>query len=217
MKQKKGYPKLRTGEGYSTAGREQFDNSVSVLFDYGQVSIGIDTANKIAAEYFQKVSKDFEGSLRTPKNKIMSATSKSKGNFKSVQLFPGDFKDKIDGDIKQIGIIIADEMKKEIKGVIKTAPGARGAGRIDTGTMIDSVYGRRTKYNKSKGVLEVSAGWLDLWYKYFGFQEQGTRTGIKPMRAIAHTAMVTFPEAYKITRMYTANFGKRVGFKGRFR
>jgi hypothetical protein len=212
---RKGYPRLRTGDGYSTDGKDEFDHSVAITMNYGDVYMGIEQANKLAANYFKDISRDFHASLKNVKMKrIIGPSTKSPGTYSAAVVFPSGFKDKIDADIRAIGVIMADEMKKEIKSVIRSSPGAKGKGRIDTGLMLNSVNGRRTNYSKSKGTLTVTAGWLDTWQKYFGFQEEGTRNGIKPMRAILHTAMATFPEMFKIVRKYTANFGPRVGFKG---
>jgi hypothetical protein len=209
------YPALRSGDAYTSESKDEFDHSVSITFNYGDVYLGIDEANKIAGEYFKAVTKDFQGALNSNQFRgIIKPTIKSPGTYSATVLFPSGFKKQIDSDIRAIATIAADEMKKEIKNVIRTAPGAKGAGRIDTGLMLNSVVGRRTAYSKSQGKITVTAGWLDVWYKYFGFQEEGTVNGIKPMRAILHTAMGIFPAMYKTARMYTANFGKRVGFKG---
>lgn len=209
------YPKLRTGDGYSSEGKDEFDHSVAITMTYGDVYVSVDKANKLASSYYKDIARDFQASLKNVSMKrIIGPSIKSPGTFKAAVLFPSGFKDQIDSDVRAMATIMADEMKKEIKNVIRTAPGARGAGRIDTSLMLNSVKGRRTSYSKAKGNLTVTSGWLDTWQKYFGFQEEGTSTGIKPMRAIQHTAMVAFPEMFKIVKMYTANFGTRVGFKG---
>lgn len=212
---RKRYPRVRSGEAYTSAGKEEFDNAVAITLNYGGINIGIDEANEQATEYFKAVTKDFNATLKSADfSSVVRPTIKSPGTYKAAAIFPSGFKKKIDADMRQIGSVFADEMKKEIKNVIKTTPGAVGPGRIETRQMLNSVMGRRTEYNQSRGILTASAGWLDTWMRYFGYQEEGTVAGIKPMRAIQGTAMKAFPQLYKVARMYTANFGKRAGFRG---
>lgn len=212
---KKRYPRVRSGEAYTSVGKEEFDNAVAITLNYGGINIGVDEANREAAEYFKAVTKDFANTLKNPNFKsVVRPTIKSPGTYSAGAIFPSGFKNQVDADMRAIGAIFADEMKREIKRVIKTSPGAVGPGRIETREMLNSVMGRRTEYNKSQGKLTASAGWLDNWMRYFGYQEEGTLNGIKPMRAIQSTAMGIFPAVYETARKYTANFGKRVGFKG---
>jgi hypothetical protein len=207
------YPPLRSGDGYTSGDKDNFDHSVSITFNYGDIPIKIDEANKLAQTYLGKVTKDFQSALKDVSKDNLLLSSVKGGTIGAKLLFPGEYKKKMESDISEVGKIFASEMKEEIRNVISRAPGARGAGRIDTYRMFDFVQGKRTSWDREKGILTVSAGWLTNWYKYFGFQENGTYQ-IKPMNAISHTAMVSFAEAYRFVRMYTARFSPKKGFRG---
>lgn len=207
------YPPLRDGEAYTSGNKEQFDNAVKIVFNYGNLAVGAQAANKLADHYLKAINKDFAKALSAKDMPGLIKPTVKSGSYKQILLFPADFKQQISADLAEAGKIFAQEMKGEIKRVISTTAGRRGPGRIDTSRMFDFVFGRRTFWDKEKGVLEVSAGWLDTWYKYFGYQEEGTFQ-IKPMNAISHTAMLAFSQASKFARMYTARIGSRKGFKG---
>jgi hypothetical protein len=207
------YPPLRDGEAYTSSSKEEFDNAVKIVFDYGDLTVKAEMANKIADKYLRAINKDFAKALNDKSLQGLIKPTVKSGSYTQVLLFPADFKQQVAADLNAAGKIFAEEMKGEIKQVIATTAGRRGPGRIDTSRMFDFVFGRRTFWDKEKGVMEVSAGWLDTWYKYFGFQEEGTYQ-IKPMNAISHTAMLAFSQASKFARMYAARIGSRKGFKG---
>jgi hypothetical protein len=96
----------------------------------------------------------------------------------------------IDDVARQWSKQIAASGKQFFKNVIRTAPNrVKGQpGRIDTGLMMRSVQGR--SYH-TKEMTYVGIGW-DIqggtYYRYFSFQEDGTRNGPMPMRAVPQTA-----------------------------
>jgi hypothetical protein len=80
--------------------------------------------------------------------------------------------------------------KQFFQNVIRTAPNRqKGPGRIDTGLMLRSVQGRTTF---TKDITYIGVGWNvkgeSPYYRYFSFQEDGTRGGAMPMRAVPQTA-----------------------------
>lgn len=67
--------------------------------------------------------------------------------------------------------------------------------REDTGLMKSEV--RYMQKRDGSQEVSVDIGWVRKWYQYFGWQEQGTRTGIKPMNAILRTRAEVYPYAIK--------------------
>jgi len=65
--------------------------------------------------------------------------------------------------------------------------------REDTGLMKSEV--RYMQRRDGSQQVSVDIGWVRKWYQYFGWQEQGTRTGIKPMNAILRTRAEVYPYA----------------------
>jgi hypothetical protein len=80
--------------------------------------------------------------------------------------------------------------KQFFQKIIRNAPNRqKGPGRIDTGLMLRSVQGRTTF---TKDITYIGFGWdvkgNSPYYRYFSFQEDGTRGGAMPMRAVPQTA-----------------------------
>jgi len=74
---------------------------------------------------------------------------------------------------QEFGIRTKDTMRKYVN-------------RIDTGRMKQEIRYKITKRNLK--TLTVEVGWIRLWYKYFDYQERGTR-GVRPMHSIFKTRM----------------------------
>lgn len=97
----------------------------------------------------------------------------------------------VDDVAKQWGKQLAASGKMFFKNIIRTAPNrVKGQpGRIDTGLMLRSVQGRTYE---TKEMTYVGIGWNITgsggYYRYFSFQEDGTRGGAMPMRAVPQTA-----------------------------
>lgn len=89
--------------------------------------------------------------------------------------------------------------------VVKSAPNRvkPRPGRIQTGLMLRSVQGR-TKETRNQ--LSINVGWKAAgtgnYYRYFSFQEDGTRD-VSPMRAIPKTG------AY-LSKQFSSTFGKEL-------
>jgi hypothetical protein len=59
----------------------------------------------------------------------------------------------------------------------------------------------------------VTIGWTELWYKYFGFQENGTKN-INPMRSVLRTYMEMLPRFRDFASKFIINYrrtGKNAG------
>lgn len=95
--------------------------------------------------------------------------------------------------------IVSAAGKEYFKEVIRSAPNRvkPRPGRIDTHTMLKSVRGR-TKNNKDATTSTI--GWIDSYYRYFSFQEDGTRNGPMPMGAVPKTAKY-------LTSQFNRSFG----------
>ena len=76
--------------------------------------------------------------------------------------------------------------------------------RVDSGKMKQEVrYIQRRRGNQK---AEVQVGWVRTWYKYFAWQEFGTRTGIKPMNSLARTYMELLPYANRQMSKFTRKY-----------
>jgi len=79
--------------------------------------------------------------------------------------------------------------------------------REDTGLMKSEV--RYMQKRDGSKEVSVDIGWVRKWYQYFGWQEQGTRTGIKPMNAILRTRAEVLPYAQQeFSKAFTKYFLK---------
>lgn len=98
------------------------------------------------------------------------------------------------------GKAISASGKNFFKEIIKTAPNRVKPrdGRIDTHLMLNSVRGRTTN---RKNETMSAIGWDDVYYRYFSFQEDGTRGGAMPMGAVPKTARYLAVE-------FDKNFGR---------
>lgn len=190
-------------DGYDTTSKNTFDHEVSFTLDYSDMELGIKDARDMVADFGKEIKASMVG-IKTPKgSNFVYANSDFKNAYTATSaelLFPRIVT--IDKDMNALGQAIAAEAKTSIKKYIGS--------RVDTGTMKGSVFGR-TK--RSKGKVVARAGWLDLWYKYFGYQEEGTST-ISPMHSILRTYLELAPEVQKISSEYIRKSTKSGGFKG---
>lgn len=207
------FDSLRSGEGMSTEGREQFSNQVSFVFNYSDIEATTRTVKKELADLAAELSKtmrDMKGNKAgyvTPAVDTYSMYSKGMdGKFSNMFTVLPDGR-QIAGDMERFAIAISAESKETMKKYIGS--------RVDTGLMKGSVYGR-TK--KSAGKVSANAGWLDTWHKYFGFQEDGTRTedgrvAIRAMRSVMRTYLEIAPIVTKNLNDYFRNYTRKGGFK----
>jgi hypothetical protein len=157
-------------EGYSTSkdkrGGGEFRTEASVRFNYSNFDRSLDQANKYYANMVR--------ALKSNKN-IKIKSGKAQTDIAVVS----EWRKTIKYGVRSLATDTTAYMKQEMLDGI--------GGRIVTNTMKGNVKGRT---DPSKAAREVSrVGWLDLWYKYFGFQEEGTQTGIKPMKSIVRASV----------------------------
>ena len=208
MAYKDRWPKLRDpgSEGYSTSGIETFDNVVEIAFDFSDINMKSQTVRKELSDFgyqvyniLGKLDVDQKSGFIYPSKRLRQV--RTLGSLDKVFRLLPDSK-RLGPDIMSLAKITADEGKTTMRKYI--------GGRIETGRMIGSVYGRT--YKKKDQVL-VRIGWLDLWYKYFGFQENGTNR-IRPMRAVLRTYLEIAPQVRKALDYYLRNYTSKSGEKG---
>jgi hypothetical protein len=196
--------------GYSTDGKDGFDNSVEFVFDYSNVDTTVRDVKKQLSDLSLKIDKTFSKSgIPTSKTgggmfylspQIKSVSTSKGGVFgRTIEFLPDGnrIRDSLAPAMAQIGAEGKATMKKY-------------ANRIDTGLMRGSIIYRT---NKTKNSFSVRIGWLDIWYKYFGFQENGTRN-VPAMRSSYRTYLEMLPRvrafADRLLRSYKRT-GKNAG------
>lgn len=190
--------------GYSTDGKDGFDNSVEFVFDYSNVDTTVRNVKSQLSDLSLKIDKTF-GKSGIPKSRtggkmfyispqVKSVSTSKDGVFsRTIELLPdGDrIRDSLAPALAQIGAEGKSTMRKY-------------ANRIDTGLMRGSIS-YRTK--KLKSSYSVKIGWVDVWYKYFGFQENGTRT-IPAMRSAYRTYLEMLPRVRGFADKFIRGFSR---------
>lgn len=198
---------LRTnGEGYQTDGRENFDHMVEFTFDYSKVEATTHLVRKELGDFSYELYKTLKP-VKTDKASGFVFIDGIKGDTNSVngklsrviKMMPDP--EVLGNDISLIAKGVAAESKATMKKYI--------GGRVQTGRMKASVYGR---VKRQKNKITAQAGWLDLWYKYFGFQEEGT-SKIRPMHAVLRTYLEMAPWVQKGMSQYFRNYTRSGGYK----
>lgn len=153
-----------TSKEKRTGGR--FRTETSINFNYMQFDKSLDQANKFYAD----VVRNLKGnkSIKVENGKITTQLPVIT-EWRKVMKY----------GVRSLATDTTAYMKQEMLNGI--------GGRIVTNTMKGNVKGRTDRSTAAREVSRV--GWLDLWYKYFGFQEEGTVNGIKPMKSILRAAV----------------------------
>jgi hypothetical protein len=84
--------------------------------------------------------------------------------------------------------------------------------RYDTGLMYNSV---RYKKRRTANEIVIEIGWLDKFYKYFDFQERGTRR-VGAMNSITRAYRTTTPQSFRLMSKFLNNYTNKGGFSGRY-
>lgn len=217
-KKKDRFASLRTsGPGYETKGKENFDHMVEFVFDYSKLGTTTRIVRKELGDFgyeLYKAMKPLDVNKQTGfiySKGLQGNSNAIKGKLaKVVNMVP-------DPELlaQDMGILASD-IAAESKATMKKYIGSR----VDTTRMKSSVYGRVTR---RKNKLIIQAGWLDLWYKYFGFQEKGfrvggaTRTGssykVPGMRAVLRTYLEMAPWVQKGVAQYFRDYTRKGGYK----
>jgi len=214
------YPRLRTnGVAYETTGKWAFDSQVTIEFDYSDLDVKSRDVKKAVSDFSAYVyNLDKKYGIKKASTNISFDVSPSSAS--SAAASGSGYQ----GNRTTIGFpLLADGLR--IQQVLKDEMGAIGedgkkimrgyANRRETGRMNESIrYNTRARDNK----YIVNIGWTELWYKYFGFQENGTRTGIRPMHSVIRTYMQMLPKVQNYTsrlyRAYARGDGNFLGGKG---
>jgi hypothetical protein len=187
--------------GYETTGKDDFDTQIDISFDFSDFSVKTREAKAGLSDLAYELHKSLGGTGRSNREYgFISPKSVSRKQIESV--ISRTIKLPNDAEIYQD----INEFAKNLSGLGKNVM-SNYANREDTSLMRNSIYGttKGTKYR-----ITSSIGWTRLWYKYFGFQENGTRT-IKPMRSVLRTYLDITPDVQKDISLYMRNFvsGKR--------
>lgn len=200
-----------SGVGYETTDKEEFDNVVQFRFDYSDVDNTVREVKKQLSDLGYEIHKTFkEMSIPTSRagNKQFTISPKISGDLdkSTAGIMRYDIAMLADGDriasalepgMKQIGEDGKQTMKKY-------------ANRIDTGLMNSKIF---YTTRRLKASYVVTIGWTELWYKYFGFQENGTKN-INPMRSVLRTYMEMLPRFRDFASKFIINYrrtGKNAG------
>lgn len=185
------------GSGYDTVGREKYDHKVTFTFDYSDVNIGVQKARDLIGDFGKQIKDEMKG-IKSSNGFIFADSNFKNYPNATIQIMS----DKVlAADMYALG----KETSLEAKSVMKKYIGSR----VDSGRMKASVYNKTTR-NKDRVVAE--AGWLDLWFKYFGYQEEGTRF-VSPMHSVLRTYLEIAPQVQKSVSWYIRNFIKGKGIK----
>lgn len=188
---------LRSSSGYETEGREKYDHKVTFNFDYSDVTVGVQRARNMIEEFGKEIKNEMKGVKSS--NGFIFADSDFRNYANATLTLMSD--KALARDMYALG----KETSLEAKSVMKKYIGSR----VDTGRMKGSVYNTTTQ-SRSRVVAE--AGWLDLWYRYFGYQEEGTRF-ISPMHSVLRTYLEIAPQVQRSVSWYIRNFIKGKGIK----
>ena len=190
--------------GYSTDGKDNFDNSIEFIFDYSNVDTTVRDVKKQLSDLSAKIDKAF-GKAGIPKSKsgggmfyispqVKSVSTSRDGIFsRAIQMLP---------DGKRITDSLAPAMTQI--GTDGKATMRKYANRVDTGLMRGSIS-YRTK--KLKSSYSIKIGWIDVWYKYFGFQENGTRS-VPAMRSVYRTYLEMLPRVRAFTDRFIRSYSR---------
>lgn len=190
--------------GYSTEGKDRFDTSVEFTFDYSNVDATVRSVKRELSDLGFQIDKVF-GKAGIPQTKtgggmfyispqVKSVSTSKEGKFsRTIEMLPdGDrIRDALAPAMKQIGVEGKATMKKY-------------ANRIKSGDMNESIIYRT---DKGKNSYSVRIGWLGLWYKYFGYQENGTRN-VPAMRSAYRTYLEMLPRVRDFSAKFIRSYSR---------
>lgn len=197
-------PSLRSAapDGMSTEGKDINSSEVSFVIDYSGLKLGMKEARDLIADFGKELKVSMDGINKDKSSGFILASSDYSNAYDTSKVVKLPKVEAIAYDANEVAKNISAEGKAKIKRYIGS--------RVDTGTMKGSVYGRTYK---GKDRVTAKAGWLDLWYKYFDYQESGTQY-ITPMNSMLRTYLELAPEVQKAMSQYLRNSTKGEGFKG---
>jgi hypothetical protein len=212
-KRKDRFPRLRTtGPGYETSNRQNFSTYIEFVFDYSDLDKSARQVKKELSDFSYAYSKAFKGlNAKSQGGKDYIGFGKIKSIAESSLMNPSTTFNLMPDSV-QMRLALKDGMQsmgREGSNVMK-----KHVKRFETGRMQDAVT-----YNTYSGAknYKVRIGWTQLWYKYFGFQENGTKS-INPMHSLIRTQLEMMPRVQnylsRFIRSYTRGSGDQYGGKG---
>lgn len=209
------FDRLRTsGPGYETGDKDKFDYQVEFVFNYSDLDKASRKVKEELSDFSYELSKAFKatGNSRGKKNNLFYLTNKQ------IEPFLGQGKNPSEQfNLLPDGVQMTLALKDGMQGMGREGANTmrKYVNRIETGRMKNSItYNTRSYGNK----YVVRIGWTQLWYKYFGFQENGTSRGIRPMHSIIRTYIEMLPRVQnymsRFTRSYTSGSKDQYAGKG---
>lgn len=200
----KRFPALNSvGPGYETEGRENFDHVVQFNFDYSDVDANIRSIKKEIQDLGYELRQTFKtigGSGSGRGSKGFYVSPKVAASFDKIEggLLDSTFRVLPDGEQIQNALQPAiQQIGQDGKATMQ-----RYANRVDTGLMRGSIRYSTRKY---KTKYTVNIGWTQLWYKYFGFQENGTKS-VPPMRSVLRTYLELTPKVQNFMSRFIRSY-----------
>jgi hypothetical protein len=174
-----------SAEGMSTSGKANFTNKVVVRIDFENYDRSIRSVRDSVKRMNAEVRKLSKSNKATDKGFGIYIDSRISGSSNQIDFkLPGG-----SGELSSHLASYLSEIGERGKTIMQKYM------RVETGRMKSSVaFMQRRPGNK---FASVEIGWVRKWHKYYGFQENGTKTGIKPMNAILRTRRELLPDADK--------------------
>lgn len=195
---------------YSSSGKENFAHKVTVRFDFKDyersirdIRKSVQELNKSARDLSKKLKKTNAGYGVYISSGAVSDRSGFGNELINLQL-PGA--EELSLELAPFLAEVGEMGKKLMKNKYAT--------RRETGLMNSEIRYEQRRPGNSYAQVEI--GWLRRWHKYFGYQEEGTRS-IAPMRSILRTSMELQSRESEISSMYSKYFRKIYLEKGRNR
>ena len=208
---KYGTPRVRdlSADAYSSAGKSKFRTKLTIEFNFTSAERSLRSARRSMEEMNASIRQLTKKLNSTNKGYgiYISANAVSGRNAQGNQFIsfdipvidnPGEFSASLAPFLEEVGQKGKDIMKNKY------------ATRRETGLMNNSIAYMQRRPGQGRARVEI--GWVRTWKKYFGWQEMGTKNGIKPMAAIIRTGIEMQVESQKL---YSKYFRKTFLEKGR--
>jgi hypothetical protein len=198
-----------SSEAYGSSDKSNFRTKLTVSFDFSDAERSLRSArrsledmNAEARELTKKLNKTNKGygtyiSANAVKDRNAEGNKLMSFNIPAIEK-EGEFSASLSPFLTEVGKMGRDLMK------------GKYATRRETGLMNSSVTYMQRRTGRNRAVVEI--GWVRTWKKYFGWQEMGTKNGIKPMAAVIRTGLEVNS---KVAPIYSKYFRKTFLEKGR--
>lgn len=209
----------KTGVGYST-NRTDSRYKFEIRIEHGRFDVSMNQARQQMQKYMGIIENEFLNTTKqiptfktgymmaygaarkgTAMKTMTSAIQTQLNSEKFIKAIYDDFA----SDVGRLGV-------SNVRSGIKEPEKRPLSFRYDTGTMYNSVtFDKR----QNKDDIVISVGWVDTFYKYFDFQERGTKS-IGAMNSITRGYRQTAPQAYRLLFRFMSNYTNKDGFSGRY-